>query len=96
LFIKLISFVFLSTYGFLGTGILSLVDYYNQPIAIVEQHMKVFGAPRFMVLTIFTIIGMVVNLGAATFITILGIYHMRLKNMGMTTYEHILAQREAK
>lgn len=61
----------------------------------MEQHKKVFGDTRFGLLTTLTIIGMVVNLGGAAFITILGIYHMRLKNMGMTTYEHILATREA-
>jgi len=55
----------------------------------------VFGGTRFTELTVVVIIGLVVNLAGGVFITILGIYHIRLKNMNLTTYEHILAQREA-
>lgn len=62
----------------------------------MNQHVYVFGGPRFTELTVVVIIGLVFNFAAALFITILGIYHIRLKNMNLTTYEHILAQRAAK
>jgi hypothetical protein len=87
----MISFAFLCTFGYIGTAILSFVDYYNQPVGIVEQHTLVFGGPRFTALTVVTIIGLVVNLAGGAFIVILGVYHMMLHNMGLTTYEHILA-----
>jgi hypothetical protein len=96
LFIKLVSFAKLATCGYIGTAILSLVDYYNQPVEIVNQHKLVFGGPMFTALTVTTIIGLIVNLAGTTFVTILGIFHIQLASKGLTTYEHILAEREKK
>ena len=55
-----------------------------------------FGKLCFTELTIVTIIGLVLNLAGAAFITILGIFHIQLTSKGLTTYEHILAEREKK
>ena len=87
----MVIFACICTYFYIGVAIKTLIDISYEPDHITNQHLTIFGKTIFIELCVVVIIGLLVNIAFASFCTILGIYHIRLKNMGLTTYEHIMA-----